>query len=127
MKKAALDCNVCDDFKTNILTKSFNPHKNLHNSTWTFLHTLAAYYPINPTEEKQEHASNLMTCIAHLYPCTHCASHLEGYIKTHPVEAESRSKLVGWMCDMHNNVNQRLGKPVFDCKIASDFWRSVKN
>ena len=33
----------------------------------------------------------------------------------HPVKAQSREELSKYMCDLHNEVNKYLGKPLFDC------------
>jgi hypothetical protein len=30
--------------------------------------------------------------------------------------------LVGYVCKLHNIVNERLDKPIFDCNKAFDFW-----
>jgi hypothetical protein len=33
----------------------------------------------------------------------------------HPPKVESRKELSQYMCELHNEVNKYLGKPVFDC------------
>lgn len=32
-----------------------------------------------------------------------------------PPQTSSRFAASQWLCGMHNNVNKRLGKPIFDC------------
>ena len=44
----------------------------LGHSTWKLLHTLAAYYPEQPTEQDQTSARQLMVGLANLYPCEIC-------------------------------------------------------
>ena len=44
----------------------------LGHSTWKLLHTLAAYYPDQPTEQDRTSARQLMEGLAHLYPCEIC-------------------------------------------------------
>ena len=39
-----------------------------------------------------------------------------------PIKHNSREELVYYICDLHNHVNKRLGKPIFECKKAFDFW-----
>ena len=60
-----------------------------------------------------------------LYPCSHCAEELKEEIKRDPVEpaVESRDALGQWMCRVHNQVNSRLGKSLFDCSKIDVRWR----
>ena len=53
--------------------------------------------------------------MANLYPCTHCRDHFIAYVHDHPPAAESRQTLVKWVCGLHNEVNERLGKPLHSC------------
>jgi hypothetical protein len=39
-----------------------------------------------------------------------------------PVEANGRFEAMHYMCYLHNLVNERLGKEIFDCKIVEDMW-----
>ena len=45
----------------------------LGNATWRFLHTTAAYYPHEPTEEQKQWALQLIYSTSWLYACPHCA------------------------------------------------------
>lgn len=39
-----------------------------------------------------------------------------------PIKNNSREELVYYLCDMHNKVNEKLKKRIFDCKKAFGFW-----
>ena len=84
-----------------------------------FLHTTAAYYPDKPTETQQSSMLSLLRSLPVLYPCTHCATHLGANMKDHPPEVSSRLTLSRWLCERHNEVNERLGKKKFDCGIKN--------
>ena len=56
------------------------------------------------------------------YPCPHCAEDFRVDIKQHPVELADREKFARWMCEMHNRVNVKLGKNVFDCSKVQERW-----
>ena len=43
-------------------------------------------------------------------------------IKEYPIKHSSRNELVYYFCMLHNEVNERLKKPYFDCKKAFEFW-----
>ena len=97
----------------------------LGRHTWTFLHTMAAYYPEQPSVDQQKSARQLIESLAQLYPCSWCARHLREYLPQpeHAVKVGSRQELERWMCDMHNEVNGRLGKPLFPCDRVGERWR----
>ncbi|KAH7335220.1 ERV/ALR sulfhydryl oxidase domain-containing protein [Rhizoctonia solani] len=93
----------------------------LGRATWTFLHTTAAYYPNNPTPQHQSSMLSLLRSLPLLYPCSHCASDFGKDIKKNPPEGivGSRESLSRWLCERHNEVNQKLGKTKFDCGLKS--------
>lgn len=92
-------------------------------ATWTYLHSMAAYYPDEPTFAQQGSARRLLTDFAKLYPCGSCALHMDGYLGRNPPRVRSQQELAQWMCELHNDVNVRLGKPVFDCSKVNERWR----
>ncbi|KAI9328839.1 ERV/ALR sulfhydryl oxidase domain-containing protein [Obelidium mucronatum] len=64
-----------------------------------------------------------MTSFAKLYPCSYCANHLQQELKKTPPKVSSSKEFSQWMCEVHNEVNERLGKPQFDCSKVSERWR----
>ena len=51
---------------------------------------------------------------------------LQEALRRSPPRTDSRDSLTMWLCEMHNGVNKRLGKPVFECSLASldERWKS---
>ncbi|KAJ1562819.1 hypothetical protein HK405_007335 [Cladochytrium tenue] len=92
-------------------------------STWTFLHTMAAYYPEKPTREDQKAAATFFRTFSRFYPCSYCASHLRTELASSPPVVSSNLDMSLWLCALHNKVNERLGKPVFDCSRVLERWR----
>jgi FAD-linked sulfhydryl oxidase len=97
--------------------------EQLGRATWTFLHTTAAYYPEHPTPSQRANMLGLLNALPLLYPCSHCASHLGGNIKDHPPDVSGRAALSWWLCERHNDVNERLGKDKFDCAKTDQRWK----
>jgi len=60
--------------------------------------------------------------IALCHPCTKCRSHYTGWLQRYPVPAHSKKQLVKWMVDLHNEVNMRTGKPIFDVNLVDVRW-----
>jgi len=92
-------------------------------STWTLLHTIAAYYPENPSEKKKEQVGKFIQDLSEVFPCRTCAEDFQEHISTTPINIKSRNDLSLWMCEAHNHVNERLGKPAFDCSLVDQRWR----
>ncbi|KIJ11864.1 hypothetical protein PAXINDRAFT_171598, partial [Paxillus involutus ATCC 200175] len=97
--------------------------EQLGRATWTFLHTTAAYYPERPTPFQRANMLNLLYSLPVLYPCSHCASHLGEETKRNPPDVSGRIALSRWLCERHNEVNERLGKETFDCAKTDERWR----
>lgn len=95
------------------------------NSGWTILHSIAAYFPERPSQEHQADARQFITSFSRLFPCKWCADDFREYIEEHPPRVESRHELSQWMCEAHNSVNYKLGKPQFDCNLVDQRWRRV--
>lgn len=98
--------------------------EQLGRATWTFLHTTAAYYPEQPSPTQQASMLGLLSSLPTLYPCGHCASHLGENMQKNPPDVSGRGPLSKWLCIQHNDVNERLGKPTFNCDKTDERWLS---
>ncbi|CAG8698842.1 5767_t:CDS:1, partial [Scutellospora calospora] len=97
--------------------------EQLGRSTWTFLHTMAAYYPEVPSYIQQRSMKTFLITFSQFYPCDPCAEHLREEMKSKPPKVQSRWALGKWLCEMHNIVNERLGKDIFDCNKIDERWK----
>lgn len=95
----------------------------LGRATWTFLHSVGAYYPVQPTPRQQDLMHHFMEGLAEFYPCEVCAEHLREQVRATPPRVASRLELNMWLCGIHNEVNELLGKPTFDCNKILQRWR----
>lgn len=48
----------------------------LGRATWTFLHTMAAYYPEKPSTVQQQEMKTMMKTFSKYYPCDDCSYHM---------------------------------------------------
>lgn len=96
--------------------------EELGRATWTFLHTLAAQYPENPTRQQKKDVKELMSILSRMYPCKECADHFKEVLRANPVQAGSHDEFSQWLCQVHNVVNRSLGKLVFPCERVDARW-----
>ncbi|CAI7630136.1 unnamed protein product [Penicillium crustosum] len=102
--------------------------EELGRSTWTLLHSMAATYPEKASMEHQANMSGFLKFFAKLYPCWVCADDFQAWM-AHPSgrnqpKLESRKDFGWWMCEAHNEVNRKLGKKEFDCRLWEERWRT---
>lgn len=94
----------------------------LGRSTWAFLHITAAKYPVTPTREDMSNAIRLIDVLTKMFPCSECREHFKQLVSSFPPRVSSQEEFSMWMCEAHNIVNRRLGKPIFDCSRLDDRW-----
>ncbi|KAI0175471.1 ERV/ALR sulfhydryl oxidase domain-containing protein [Hypoxylon sp. FL1284] len=94
----------------------------LGRSTWKFFHTMMARFPDKPTEDDSLALKTFIQLFARLYPCGDCARHFQKLLAQYPPQVSSRNAAAGWACFVHNQVNERLKKPLFDCNNLGDFY-----
>jgi len=94
-------------------TRLWGPH------FWETLQTVAFNYPEQPTAAEQQAHHQFYTSIARVLPCDSCRGHFAKVLARKPLDPalQNRETLSRWIVDVHNDVNQRLGKPV----MAYDF------
>jgi len=101
----------------------------LGRCSWTLLHTMAAWYPDTPSSQDQSMMTNFIGALARFYPCSYCAADFQENLKAAPVKVKSREDLSMWLCEQHNFVNGKIGKPIFHCNMNAldERWRKSSN
>jgi len=94
----------------------------LGRNTWSLLHTMAAYYPSDPTPQQRTDMKTWIELFGKWYPCDHCAQDFRRDIASDPPQTQSQHSLSEWFCRIHNKVNEKLGKKLFDCKRVDERW-----
>ncbi|KAH9215349.1 ERV/ALR sulfhydryl oxidase domain-containing protein [Leptodontidium sp. 2 PMI_412] len=94
----------------------------LGHAAWKVLHTMMAKFPDKPTEDDSAALKSYIHLFARLYPCGDCARHFQKILKKYPPQVATRSTAAAWACHVHNEVNKRLKKEIFDCSNIGDFY-----
>eukprot|EP00753_Platysulcus_tardus_P001042 PLAT10989.1.p1 GENE.PLAT10989.1~~PLAT10989.1.p1 ORF type:complete len:226 (+),score=72.25 PLAT10989.1:22-699(+) len=91
----------------------------LGRGTWNMLHRMSTKYPEKPSLKQSTDMMGFITTLGDRYPCDECAKHFRGMLAVSPPRVDSRQSLMTWLCERHNEVNERLGKQQFDCSMAA--------
>lgn len=97
--------------------------EQLGRLSWTLLHLIAANYPDEPTTKQQRDLLLFLGLFSGLYPCWWCGEDFEKYMATNTPRVGSQDEFGRWLCDAHNEVNTKLGKPKFDCNLWKQRWK----
>ena len=95
----------------------------LGQSTWNFLHTMAAYYPVHPSPQQEKEMDAFLRTFSFVFPCEECSEYLREWMADNPPATSSAATLSQWLCRAHNEVNLRLGKPEFNCGDLKQRWK----
>ena len=79
---------------------------------WFALHSITFNYPFYPSSSHKSHYKTFFESIQFVLPCSVCQEHYKQHWQKYPIEPalESRAALVEWLVELHNAVNESLGK-----------------
>ena len=87
----------------------FGPH------IWKTMHYVSLGYPKNPTQEQKEKYRAFYMSFMDVLPCSLCAVHYKENYAKYPLTdiiLSNRDKLINWVIDIHNIVNEMKNKPI---------------
>ena len=94
---------------------------------WKFIHTTTINLPVSPTSEEQEIVNNFIYSIGDLIPCEECKKHFKITIEKFPPNTNSRELFFKWGVDIHNKVNERIGKKIINYAEAIKIYEKIYN
>ena len=79
---------------------------------WHTMHIVALGYPVSPTYSDKKAAKEFYDSLQVLIPCPTCRNHYTSHLAKIPIgpSLDSRKDLFRWTIDLHNEVNEMLGK-----------------
>lgn len=81
--------------------------------TWNALHKASIDYPETPTPQQRNEMRRYIYQIVDALGCKRCKNHFYHMMNKSPLNLESRSGLMRWIFDLHNEVNAMQHKPTF--------------
>jgi hypothetical protein len=82
---------------------------------WNFLNHVVMSYPLTPTNEDKINMKNFFINLGTVLPCNKCKLNYLKHLEKHPLDdtvLASRTNLIKWLIDIHNEVNKSTGKRV---------------
>ncbi|KAH9815265.1 ERV/ALR sulfhydryl oxidase domain-containing protein [Melampsora americana] len=92
----------------------------LGRATWKFMHTMTQRFPEHPTSDERAALKAFIYLFSRLYPCGECAHHFQLLLQQYPPQTSSRNAASLHLCSLHNLVNERLGKPEYNCTTLAE-------
>ena len=92
--------------------------------TPTFLSFPSLFQDV-PTATQRVQARRFFDALGDLYPCATCRADFRVDVDASPPRVDSRASLSRWVCERHNEVNAKLGKPLVSCELRDldERWR----
>lgn len=80
---------------------------------WHTMHIVALGYPQKPSYSHKKAAKDFYESLVVLIPCPVCREHYAAFLKALPITPflDRRDDLFKWTVEIHNKVNESLGKP----------------
>ena len=94
---------------------------------WATMHIVSLGYSTKPTEEERAGVIAFYNSLATTIPCPICKTHYAAFLKKSPVEAaaHNRQDLIHWVFELHNNVNDQLGKRRISFQTYVKYMQSI--
>ena len=94
---------------------------------WHTIHIVALGYPKSPTYTDKKCAKEIYESLAYLLPCAVCREHYREHITKNPINTflDSRTDLIKWTIQIHNAVNQKLGKLEWSLEEVLSYYEKL--
>lgn len=92
---------------------------------WYTIHFVALQFPDPPSEREQMLYFEFYKTLSKVLPCGLCREHFKVVWSKHPLTTDrlsSREALFAWTVEVHNLVNEDLGKPRMALKDARELY-----
>lgn len=103
------------------MARDIDPHI-WGESGWTMFTAPALTFPNDPTDEDKERLTNFYKNFGFGLPCTRCRRNYALGIEHSPPDVSCRRALTVWALNVHNRVNESLGRPAWDTRRALQHW-----
>ena len=75
------------------------------------MHIVSLGAPVSPSAEEQAGIRAFYESLQVVIPCPVCREHYKQALVAMPLRLQSRAELIEWVYEIHNYINEQLGKP----------------
>ena len=103
---------------------------------WKYLHSVAHGYPVSPSEydllngnaagSTESVYKTFFSLVGKTLPCRLCRESYSQFVRENPVRTGSREELTRWLWEIHNKVNDKLGRAQYDFDSTSNYYESFR-
>ena len=92
---------------------------------WETINVIIREYPESPSSENRQNYKLFFQSLGDVLPCPNCRQHYAGHLRKMSLDAalETKSTLIDFIIDLHNEVNKATGKAIMNKETA----RSIVN
>lgn len=92
---------------------------------WSTIHLVALGYPeYEPSADIVVKYHQFFISLGYVIPCDECRTHYNSMLADMPPVLENRDTLFKWTIDIHNMVNERLGKDKVTYEEGYNMWKN---
>ena len=94
---------------------------------WHTMHLAALGYSARPTNAEKKAAKDFYESLVHMIPCSICKTHYADFLLKYPItpSLDNRTDLFRWTVNIHNAVNESLGKRQVTENDAIQFYAKL--
>lgn len=117
-EKEKQNMNCIYNYSSPIYNISKENCTSLGQKTWALMHSIAASYPLKPTNSEMIDIEYFFNGLLHFYP----SKKMKKIVENNSIENGNREQLVKYFCYIHNSMNKLLKKKKYNCYHAADIW-----
>jgi hypothetical protein len=87
------------------------------HTLWAIIHEIAL---IHMHRDDKQKIKEFYHCLEYVIPCGKCKRHYHNFLRDNPIPDDMT--LFDWSVNLHNSVNEKLGKPTMTTDEAFKIW-----
>jgi len=114
--------------ESDIKKKTILLNNEFWRNYWKYLHYLSFIYPLNPSEENKKSVKKLLKNMENEgLSCPNCRIHFRKFLekKDRNKIVSSKENLIDFFIDLHNDVNNRLGKGILSKEDVKELYNDL--
>jgi hypothetical protein len=101
----------------------FRPNSHWGPHLWGFIHTITIIDYQESNERYNKNVKDILVSLYDCFPCPSCKGTYKKFLeRLDYIDMKESMGLFFWSVDLHNEVNTKLGKPIWPYDMALNKW-----